>query len=195
MSEALLLSGGHDSIALAWWRRPAVTLTIDYGQAAAEGEIRASVSVAAALGIRHEVIRVDCSTLGSGDLSGRPALSTAPVSEWWPYRNQLLVTLAAMRAIALNVRRLLIGTVATDHAHADGTPAFVHGLNCLLALQEGALELEAPAIALSTVDLIRQSGVPREVLAWAHSCHTNVFACGSCRGCLKHLGVLRELAG
>jgi 7-cyano-7-deazaguanine synthase len=24
------------------------------------------------------------------------------------------------------------------------------------------------------------------VLAWAHSCHISDFACGQCRGCVKH---------
>jgi 7-cyano-7-deazaguanine synthase len=31
------------------------------------------------------------------------------------------------------------------------------------------------------------------VLAWAHSCHTGVLACGRCRGCVKHYETWREL--
>ena len=34
--RALLLSGGMDSIALAFWKRPEIAITIDYGQRAAE---------------------------------------------------------------------------------------------------------------------------------------------------------------
>ena len=30
MSAALLLSGGMDSIALAYWRKPSIAITIDY---------------------------------------------------------------------------------------------------------------------------------------------------------------------
>ncbi len=68
--KAILLSGGMDSIALAYWLRPAFAFTMDYGQAAAAAEIDASVQIAHDLGIDHEVIRVDCSSLGSGDMAG-----------------------------------------------------------------------------------------------------------------------------
>ena len=31
----LLLSGGMDSISIAWWKRPDVAISVDYGQRAA----------------------------------------------------------------------------------------------------------------------------------------------------------------
>lgn len=186
MTEALLLSGGMDSIAIAWWRRPAIGITIDYGQGPAPGEIRAAAAVADQLGMQHVVIRSDLSALGSGDLAGAAPLEIAPVREWWPFRNQMLVTLAAMKAIQLNADKLLIGCLKTDGAHADGTPAFVSTLDALLRLQEGSIKLEAPAIELDAVELIRTSSIPQEVLAWAHSCHVGEYACGYCRGCHKH---------
>jgi len=93
---AVLLSGGMDSVSVAYMRRPPVAITIDYGQLAAAGEVRAAAAVAEALGMRHEVVEVDLRPLGSGDMVGRTPLSVAPVTEWWPFRNQMLVTLAAM---------------------------------------------------------------------------------------------------
>lgn len=192
---AILLSGGMDSIALAYWLRPIRAYTVDYGQLSAEGEVRAAAEVARALGITHDVLTVDCRALGSGDLAGRPPLDVAPVREWWPFRNQLLVTLAGMRAVGHGVRRLLLGAVATDSAHSDGRSDFVSALDAVLALQEGTLRLEAPAIHLTTAELVRQAGVPRSLLAWAHSCHTGAVACGSCRGCQKHLNVTETLWG
>ena len=36
----MLLSGGMDSIAVAYWRRPSLAITIDYGQVPAAGELR-----------------------------------------------------------------------------------------------------------------------------------------------------------
>ena len=98
MTQALLLSGGMDSISVAWWLRPALALTIDYGQLAAAAEIQAARAVCLQLEIPHEVITVDCRALGSGDMAGQPADALAPASDWWPYRNQLLITLAGMRA-------------------------------------------------------------------------------------------------
>lgn len=191
--RAILLSGGIDSIALAHWKRPEFAITLDYGQLPAATEIAAATEVARALAIQHEVLRVDCSTLGSGDLLGQPPLAAAPVPEWWPYRNQLLVTLAGMRAISRGVTELMVGSVASDSQHADGTSKFYEILDNLMRMQEGNLRVSAPAIELSTVELVRTSGVPREVLAWAHSCHVGPFACGACRGCIKHYNVMKEL--
>jgi 7-cyano-7-deazaguanine synthase len=193
MSTALLLSGGMDSIAIAYWRRPELAITIDYGQRPAAAELRASRAVTEVLGIEHHIINANLSALGSGDMAGSAALGVAPVSEWWPFRNQMLVTLAAMKCVALGAKRLLIGTLKTDDRHADGRPEFVDALRTLLHLQEGDLTLEAPAIGLTAVELVRESAVPMDVLAWAHSCHVGEFACGLCRGCRKHYETLRDL--
>ena len=182
-----------DSVALAYWLRPDLSLTVDYGQAAAEAEIRAARQVARELDIRHEIIAVNCSALGSGDMANTRPLEIAPVSEWWPYRNQLLVTLASMRAIALGATHILVGSVASDGTHADGRPDFYVALDRLMALQEGGLRVEAPALSMTTLELIRASGIPRELLAWAHSCHIGSLACGSCRGCVKHFEVTEQL--
>ncbi len=193
MTTAILLSGGMDSIALAWWCRPDVAITIDYGQIPAAAEIRAAKAAAHAMDMAYRIIKVDLKALGSGDLAGREASSLAPVREWWPFRNQMLVTLAAMDGIAIGVDRILIGAVAGDTAHADGRKEFVNALSAAMALQEGGVILDAPAIDLSAEDLVRRSGVPMDVLAWAHSCHAADYACGFCRGCHKHYHTMAAL--
>lgn len=193
MKTALLLSGGMDSIAVAWWRRPDVAITIDYGQLPARAEITAARAVAQRLGIAHHVVKVDCRSLGSGDMAGLGANEHAPASDWWPYRNQMLVTLAAMKALSLGVKRLLIGSVLSDGFHRDGTPDFVAAVSSLLEVQEGGMTVSAPAIELSTIELIRLSGVPDTELAWAHSCHKSDVPCGDCRGCNKYFKVLEDL--
>lgn len=191
----ILLSGGMDSIALAFWKRPDIAFTIDYGQRAAEAEIEASSRVAQELGLRHEIVRVDCRALGSGDMAGSAPLDDAPASDWWPYRNQLLITLAAMRGASLGVRCLLLGSVQSDEIHADGRRSFYQAIDAVMRLQEGAVEIDAPALSMSTVELIRTAKVPETLIAWAHSCHTGNLACGTCRGCVKHYYVAREVFG
>jgi 7-cyano-7-deazaguanine synthase len=193
MSSGLLLSGGMDSIALAHWTRPTHAVTIDYGQRPAEAEIRAAQAVCADLGIEHTIVRADLSALGSGQMGVQPALDIAPVPEWWPFRNQMLITLAAMALIYRGVSELIIGTLKTDAAHADGAPEFVSTMDKTLRLQEGGLSLVAPAIEMTAPELIKASGVPMEILAWAHSCHVSNYACGMCRGCRKHYETLAEL--
>jgi 7-cyano-7-deazaguanine synthase len=193
MSLAILLSGGLDSTALAFWKKPQTAFTIDYGQRAARAEVRAATTICRELGVSHEVIAVDCGRFGSGDLAGLPPNPHAPSSEWWPFRNQLLITIAAMRAITLAVDELMVGSVITDALHADGTIGFFEKANELLSMQEGGIRVTVPAIHMTTVQLVRAAGIDIRLLAWAHSCHVANFACGSCRGCLKHRSTMMEL--
>lgn len=193
MKTALLLSGGMDSLSVAWWKRPEIAITVDYGQLPAKAEMDAADAICSQLDIEHHRLVVDCRKLGSGDMAGTPANPNAPASDWWPYRNQMLVTLAAMKAIGLGVERLLLGSVRSDSTHRDGTVEFVGALSGLLSMQEGAISVEAPAIQLSTNELIRLSGVPDTLLAWAHSCHRANVPCGACRGCYKYAYTLEVL--
>lgn len=182
-----------DSIALAYWKRPEVAITIDYGQRAASTELAVAAEVARVLEMRHETIRIDCTSLGSGDMAGSAALAAAPVTEWWPFRNQMLLTFAGMRAVAMGVTEIMTGSVASDKTHADGRAEFYTAADSLMSMQEGDIRVLVPAIGMTTVELIRTSGVPREILAWAHSCHTGPLACGDCRGCHKHFQVTEQL--
>lgn len=193
--RALLLSGGMDSIALAFWKRPEIAITIDYGQRAAEAESTAARQVARELEIQHEVIAIDCTAIGSGDMAGSNALEIAPAPEWWPFRNQLLVTFAAARGLVLGVTEIMTGSVASDGSHADGRPGFYQAMDAVTSFQEGGIRVTAPALGMTTPELVRQSGVPREILAWAHSCHTGNLACGHCRGCVKHYQVTKDVYG
>lgn len=194
MKTGLLLSGGMDSIAIAWWMRPPWAITIDYGHKAAAGEQLAAAQVCKELGIEHELITVDCSELGSGDMVHADPDPRATTSDWWPYRNQLLITLACMRAISRDVQTLYIGTVKSDgESHRDGTPEFVSRMDGLMAYQEGRIRVVAPAIEHTTADLVRMTSVPPGLLAWAHSCHKSEIACGNCRGCNKYLATFAEL--
>lgn len=198
-----MLSGGHDSIALAAWLRPAACLTIDYGQRPVEGEMRASRAAASALGLPWHTFRVDLTPVGSGLLHddeatdarsepiGGEQASGAPSPEWWPYRNQLLVSLAAAWALPRGFDELLVGSVASDGArHKDGSAGFYDRLDDLVAFQEEHLRVTAPAVGLTTVDLLQASGVDDAVLGYAHSCHIAVYPCGMCPGCRKHHDVI-----
>lgn len=189
----LILSGGMDSTCLAWWLKPEIAITIDYGQKAAKAEFDASSLICSTLGIEHHLIEVDCRSLGSGDMAGTASDTHAPASDWWPYRNQLLITLASMKAISLGISKLLIGSVKSDEIHKDGTFPFIEKISELLQLQEGSLIVEAPAIEMSTSSLIEKSGIPIELLLLTHSCHKDIVPCNNCRGCNKHNEILEHL--
>lgn len=194
MTRALLLSGGMDSAALAWWKRPALVINVDYGQRPAAAERQAARMVSQELGIPLETVQIDLSSLGSGTLLGTPALPGAPTPEWWPYRNQLLLTFAA--AVALRypgIDTIWIGSVREDQINGDGSPEFRQAISALMKLQEGGIGVDAPAAHLSASELVEVSGVPADVLGWTHSCFLSNEPCLECRGCAKHLSVLDAL--
>ena len=191
--KGILLSGGMDSISIAFWKRPEIAFTLNYGQLSAKAEIAAARAICSELRIDHHVIEVDCSAIGSGDLSGKESLSVAPKSDWWPYRNQMLVTLCGMAALPLGVTELMVGSVKSDSYHKDGSTEFYDLLNSLMKLQEGSLRVQAPAIQYTTAELIEISGIPKELLMWAHSCHKSNIPCNNCRGCNKYFNTLYEL--
>ena len=140
-----------------------------------------------------EYHEVNCSSLGSGDLINQEALDLSPSPEWWPYRNQLLVTLACMKGIALGVTELMTASVKSDAFHKDGTPEFYRLIDNLMTYQEGVIKISSPCIDMTSVELVGQSAIPDSLLHWAHSCHTSNVPCGHCRGCNKYRQVMYEL--
>lgn len=194
MGNALLLSGGMDSAALAWWKRPELAIFINYGQRPAAAEWASATAVAKEVGIPLECVDIDCSALGSGTMAGRAAHPDAPTPEWWPYRNQLLITMAAAVALRVgSIERIWIGSVAEDEVNRDGSTEFRSALSTLMELQEGAIRVDAPAAHLSARQLVEVSSAPTELLGWTHSCFVSNTPCLKCRGCQKHLGVLDAL--
>lgn len=178
-------------MALAHWIRPDVAVTVDYGQLPAAAEIEVAATTCSSLGIRHEIVRVDCRALGVGHLAGQVETGRlAPTPEWWPYRNQLLVTLAGMRMVNEGLSEVMLGTVASDSTHADGRPEFLTAMDALMAAQEGRVRVSAPAAAMTAVELVLRSGVPDDMLERSFSCHASEYPCGQCRGCAKREEVL-----
>jgi 7-cyano-7-deazaguanine synthase len=193
MSDLLLLSGGIDSAAIAAWFRPTVCLTIDYGQRAAKAEITAAAEICRELQLHHVVKQIDLGNLGSGEMATGSPSPHSPSSEFWPFRNQFLITVAAMAALQEGCDRILIGTVKTDVRHRDGTAEFLAAINNVLMCQEGSIRVLAPGADFTTLELIELSNVLPATLGWCHSCHTKVFACGQCRGCIKHSEIMEAL--
>lgn len=193
MSKAILLSGGLDSIALAYWLKPNIAITIDYGQLPAKAEVNSATQISKQLGIRHIVINIDCRKLGSGDLAGKNSINIAPTNDWWPYRNQLLITLASMHVVNLGVDEIMVGSVASDQSHVDGQWEFYKKMNEVVFLQEGHIRISCPAIQLKSHELIQISKIPKSLLLYAHSCHKSNIPCGECNGCKKYLYTMQHL--
>ena len=174
------------STCIAYRERPDICLTIDYGQIAAPGELTASRLIAKALKLDHEVIKTNVREFGLGLLAGQRIAATKH-PEFWPFRNQLLITLAAMRLYKTAEVHLIIGSVRSDRKHADGRANFLKSMRKILGIQKIDLVLEYPASRLSTESLILDTKIPTEILGYTFSCHSGPLACGRCPGCVKNL--------
>lgn len=159
-------------------------LFVDYGQLPAAGERRAARSLAAAMGHPLEERVAPLTAFGAGSLVGEAQRSGIP-PEFWPFRNQMLITLAAMAFSHCDPLEILIGTVASDAVHPDGTAGFIEAMSAVLGAQ-GRVSVRAPAIGISGDELLARAALPDELLGWTFSCHTGEWACGQCRGCNKH---------
>jgi 7-cyano-7-deazaguanine synthase len=182
----LLLSGGIESTCLAYAMRPRLCLTIDYGQKVARSEISASKNICAALRLSHETVRFDLRKFAAGTMAGATQSLQGAAPEWWPFRNQLLISVAAMVAFKKGQKEILIGTVKSDRRHKDGSQRFLRGMDRLLQHQEGSLRLNAPARKMSSEQLIDWAEPPLSLLGLTFSCHRSTFSCGQCRGCWKN---------
>ena len=191
--KLLLFSGGVESTCLALMHHPDLLLTIDYGHKSAEGELRTSSFIANYLKMKHETLRVCINSLGVGDLAGGVTLDGREATEFWPFRNQFLITLASMKCVKEKFNEIFIGTVSTDSVHEDGTKSFIEVMNRVLQQQMPTLSVSAPAIEMNTLELVKSSGISKDLLGWTFSCHKANVACGQCRGCFKTIELRQKL--
>lgn len=192
--RVILLSGGLDSATVAAVERPERALFVDYGQEAATAERDSARKIARLLDIELAEVTVNASHVGSGALVNREQPDLAPSPEWFPFRNQLLVTIAAAYAIDTGLHSVLLGTVAHDALrHADGKHRFIASLDAVLRSQEGELRLAAPHADTSTRQLLARTAIRDEIVAATHSCDVANIACGECNSCQRRAAILDSL--
>lgn len=191
MKTAILFSGGLDSTSLMYWKRPDLALFINYGQVCLKGELAASKQICNELEIPLSIINIG-NFKNIFRANRRESPTTINDKEWIPFRNQLLLTSSAIKSIELGVDKILIGSVKSDK-YKDGSECFINKINDLISYQEGHINVLAPAIQLTTTQLIMKSKIKLPLLSWCHSCTQSNFACGACDSCNKHRMVFSEL--
>jgi 7-cyano-7-deazaguanine synthase len=171
----VLLSGGIDSAVLAALLVDARWLTaatwIDLGQPAAASERRASLTVAAHLGLpwsEHSVTNLNLPK--SGEIPGR---------------NDLLVG----TSLAANPGTSVAIGIHAGTPYSDNSPGWVGAWNRLADLQYGGtIQLLAPLVDMTRADVItlgRDLNVPMNE---THSCEAANIPCGMCASCRDRIG-------
>lgn len=204
----VVLSGGQDSTTCLYWAReryaPLYALTFDYGQRHAV-EVKAAQRIAHMAGVEHEVLKVgpllaSCSPLVDADAQLETYNDFASMDRiigsrveltFVPMRNALFMTLAANRAIARDVRVLVVGVCEADNANypdcrAEFVEAQQRAINKALGLT-GFL-IETPLMYLTKAGSVRLAmRLPgcMEALAYSHTCYAGeVPPCGRCHACV-----------
>lgn len=175
MKTALLLSGGIESTIIAYEYKPDIAVTINYGQPSASSEIKASKYICSKLGIEHIILEIDILKY----------LKTQ-FDEWIPYRNQYLLTTAAIRLNEYQISELFIGTIHSDNIHPDGTLEFIDKINQLFSIEKCKINITAPYINLTIDELLKTTSIPLNLLAIVHSCTTSDLPCNRCNSCKKY---------
>ena len=198
----VLISGGMDSSTCLWWVkaqgcREIHTVSIDYGQRhRVELEFSAKLSTLAEAA-SHKVIRLDLNQFGGNPLT-EAGLIVPKASEGEqvrtvvPFRNMLMITLAAAHAESLGAWDVYIAAVKDDYrTYRDCRREFYDGLEKALSLggsQDREIRIHSPFTSMWKKEVIRiglEMGVPYEV---THTCYEGRRpACGLCDACVERI--------
>jgi len=212
MLSVACLSGGMDSAVLTAIAAvegvpdlPAA-LHVNYGQRTEARELRAFHQICDRFGITRRLV-TDLSffrAIGGSSLTDHnlvvpegPTKDSAIPSTYVPFRNGVILSLAAAWAESIGARRLYIGAVQTDRTgYPDCRREFLKSMETSINLgtrADTSLELRAPLVAMTKADIVRRGvelNVPFE-LTWSCYSHEDV-ACGKCESCRLRLEAFAE---
>lgn len=204
-SSVVLFSGGLDSTAaLAWalarYGRVAA-LTFDYGQRH-RIEVALARRIARRQGVPHAVLRVDPKPFEGSALTDPAAPlprsaracgpGSGPPATYVPFRNGVLLALAAAWAESRGIRDLVCGFhIADSPDYPDTRPEFVRAMERAINAGTRAacggprMRVIAPFIGMGKADIIREGLALGADYSYAISCYAGrevpCLACSSCR--------------
>ncbi len=191
-SGVLLVSGGLDSITLAYWLAVrAITIVpvfFDYGQHCATTELQ---SVRALLPRKY---RKSVLAIRLGEIYDHCRSRMLDEADLWrdkvadddlyvPYRNQLLLTAGAAIATSLGHNVVYSGFIHSDLATGDASTSFLKQL-ARLTHSFGGVQLKYPFSKMSKSMVARIGVKLRAPIAETYSClMRSKTPCGACPNC------------
>lgn len=192
----IVLSGGMDSVSLLYVRRETIALavTFDYGSNHAEREIAMARENCRLLGIEHLVIPLDFMSkyFKSALLEGADAIPDADyatenmTATVVPFRNGIMLSIAAGIAESRGLKRVLIANHSGDHAiYPDCRPGFISAMS--EATRRGTypgIVVDAPFTNLTKAEIARQGSSAGADFSLTYSCYKGgEHHCGKCATC------------
>jgi 7-cyano-7-deazaguanine synthase len=197
----ILLSGGLDSSAelLRTVDDNVAALFVDYGQVSAPKEAEAATAVAAWVGVPLQRIAIpQLHHCGAGTLAntapsvGADGRSVEQQQEWFPFRNLLLITVAAMALAREGGGVIRFGSMS--NAYADTTPAFfATAQTALRAALPTDIEVNVHVPSTTREIAIAEAAAAGFPLRLTFSCNRrgdrHCWRCTSCRDRARYLGL------
>lgn len=201
-ASVILLSGGLDSTvntALAAADGGVrLALTCDYGQRAAEREIRSASAICVHYRIEHRVVEMRwLGEIAASPLTRREMPMVSPetagfaqadAQAWIPNRNGIMLNIAAAYAESLGAGRVVTGFNAEEAANfPDNSAEFIVAANAAFRFScRGRLEAFSYTVKLdkaAIIALARRHDVPLELSWWCYE--GGPSACWRCASCLR----------
>jgi 7-cyano-7-deazaguanine synthase len=211
--SVVLFSGGIDSTtALSWALARAAevhALTFDYGQRHAI-EVRMARLAARRLGVPHTVLKLDLTAVGGSALTDPaialprykkvPPLKSGPPATYVPFRNGILIAVAAAWSEARGFGEIVCGfNVIDSPEYPDTRPAFVRAMEKAIAAGTAAafggpaVRIVAPFVRMRKSEIIRLGLRLGADYSRAITCYAGAERpCGACSACLLRARAFAE---
>lgn len=193
----VLLSGGLDSlVSLGLTQNVKLALTFDYGQKAAQLEIKSSENICKFYNIEHKIIKLDwlkqitnTSLVSEKTIPDglEPSLENAK-NVWVPNRNGLFLNIAGAYADSEGYDFILIGANKEEgQTFPDNTKEFIDRANKLFEFSTlKKPKILAPLINCSKNDIVKLALEKEIPLNLLYSCYSGqVKHCGVCESCVR----------
>ena len=204
MKSIVLCSGGLDSTTLLYWlieqKEVPTPLFINYGQHAFQTELTSLQSVLPEKWSKRLVI-LDISSMFERTKSRRidePNLwndRVQPADFYLPYRNLLLLTVAAAYGQAHDYEAVYAAFINSNHAQEiDASAQFLLELENILS-EYGAIEVRLPFREMSKYEVAKLGIELNAPIGKTFSCQASSHVpCGACPNCVDRLDALNQLA-
>lgn len=204
MEAVVLLSGGVDSTVAATIvskAKQTKAISYKYGQRHSK-EVYMAAKVAERLHIDHEII--DLPELEGSPLTGDGEIPKGPYSQfegispaYVPFRNGVLLSVAASRAQAWGAKEVWFGAHASDWgawAYPDCSPTFITPMNQAIRIgTDFNVELVTPLLQMTKVQVVQQGLTLQSPFELTWSCYVGKeLQCGECPTCLERIEAFRQ---
>ena len=199
--QLVLVSGGLDSVTALYDARAqgqsTVAVSFDYGARHADRELPFAAWHAERLGVRHLIVPVQAAFAGMRSALLKHDGAAIPDGHYEeatmkqtvvPFRNGVMIALAAGLAESLGLRRIVIAAHAGDHAiYPDCREAFMDAMGRAVELGTYAgIALHRPFIAMDKARIVRRGAALGVDYARTWSCYKgDALHCGTCGTCVE----------